>query len=297
MICKHVYERGLMNFTRFSVSHTSTVLSVLIGAFLIAVLAMSIGCGEKNEEKAGATDQSKAYSREYFADWLKHRSEIFELRFPPSENLRERTPDIGNKCDQIMALLSQMLRIRPPETVYMMIFENQFEAEELFGRQVPFVSNDTIFYEIFAPIGAPIAELMMKRVVPKGSKYEFVNEGFPTLIDFSGENYHQNVLYQVENGTAFEIDSLVDNDFYLRQPYQQRKEQAASFIGFLTKNFGSAPLLGLLKQDMSVNGIMMMSTKRGINVLAHEWKSTLAYLAQPDSALIKAQQRQEDDGE
>ncbi|MBU1317793.1 MAG: hypothetical protein KKG33_05225 [candidate division Zixibacteria bacterium] len=286
-----------MNFKRFSTFHISTLPSILICAFLIAVLAVSTGCGEKNDEKAGAADQSKAYSREYFADWLKYRSQIFELRYPPREDLRERAPDIGNKCDQIMALLSQMLRMRPPETVYMMIFDNQVEAEGLFGRQVPFVSNDTIFYEIFAPIGAPITELMMKRVAPEGSQYAFVNEGFPTLLDFSGENYHENVLQHVENGTAFEIDSLVNNDFYLRQPYQQRREQAASFIGFLTKNYGSAPLLGLLKRDMSLHGAMMMSTKRSLEILAHEWKSTLAYLAQPDSALIKAQQRQEDDGE
>lgn len=282
---------------RFLTLHTSTLLSILTGAFLIMLLTVFVGCGGKSDDESGAADQSKAYSREYFADWLKQSSQKFELRFPPREDLRERAPEIGVKCDQIMALLSQMLRMRPPETVYMMIFDNQFEAEELLGRQVPFISNDTIFYEIFSPLGAPIAELMMKRVAPEGSKYEFVNEGFPTLLDFSGENYHQNVLYQVENGTAYDIDSLVNNDFYLRQPFQQRREQAASFLGFLTKNYGSAPLLGLLKQDLSVNGILMMATKKSFAVLAAEWKATLPEIAQPDSALIKAQQRQDDDGE
>lgn len=289
MIGKHVYERGLMNSMFFSRIRAWTLLSILFASLLIAVFALLSGCGKKNEEKA---EGSRTYKREYFADWLKHRSQIFELRYPPKEDLEQRAPAIGEKCDQIVALLSQMLRMRPPHTIYIMIFDNKFDAEKMLGRKIPYVSNDTIFYDILSPLGAPITELMMKRAAPEGSKYAFINEGFPTLLDFSGQNYHANVLQQVENGTSFPIDSLVNNDAYQRMPYEQRREEAASFIGFLTKTYGSAPLLGFLKQDMSPNGILMMSTKRSLAVIADEWRLNLPKLAEPDSALIKAQQQQ-----
>lgn len=164
-----------------------------------------------------------------------------------------------------------------------MIFENGAEAKKILGRDVPYTSNDTVYYEIFSPLGKGITEIMMRQVAPEGSKFEFVNEGFPTLLDFSGANYHANSYQHLEDGTLFPIADMIDNEKYLTLPEIQRKEQAASFLGYITLNHGSTPLLGLLKEKVSANGIMMMTMKRSPEVLEHEWKISLPRLAVPPS--------------
>ncbi len=252
-----------------------TILTLALSVFLLITLVLTDGCGKKEEEAQSGFD------REYFAGWLKYSTEAFELRYPPSEDLSARIAAIGVKCDEIIVLLAQMLRHRPDGKIYVMIFQNSIEARKLLGREVPYTSNDTIYYEIFSPLGKGITEIMMRQVAPEGSKFEFVNEGFPTLLDFSGENYHANVFQHLENGTIIPIADLIDNEKYLKLPAIQRKEQAASFLGFLTLNYGSAPLLGFLKESISANGIMMMTTKRNLEVLEYEWKNSLPQLAVP----------------
>jgi hypothetical protein len=255
-------------------------------ATVVAIAAsLVVGCGGGSDKKeSGQTQNTSGVSREYYADWMKYKSRVFELRCPPREDIQNRLEAIGNKCDEIVSLLSMMLRTRPPEPIYMMIFPNRTEAENLLGRELPYASNDTIYYEILAPLGIGITDLMMHKVAPNGSRFDFVNEGFMALTDYSGENYHENVLQHLENGTLYSMDSLIDNETYRRLDSPRRREQAASFIGFLTYYYGSGPLVGLLREQISVNTILMVSTNKNLDVLEGEWKAVLPKLAKPQPA-------------
>lgn len=281
---------------RLNMLTPKSLISIIVATVFIAALSTVLltGCGKDNGDEQSAESGAK-YNREYFSGWMRHTSQsgIFELRCPQRETLAERLEPIGAKCDEILMLLAQMLQTRPPENIFLMVFESQVEAEKLLGRELPYVSGDTIYYDVFYPLGAPIAELMMKRVHPEGSRFNFVNEGFPTLIDFSGQNYHARAFEHLENGTLIPLDTLLDTLLYKGLPYPQRKEQAASFIGYLTLNYGSAPIVGLVKSGwgnasgssdgMSISGILRLATKKGVDVLGYEWRKALPNLAKPAS--------------
>lgn len=276
-----------MQFRRFLETLTLRLLILGTILLLVSVLALSVGCGKDKEAEEG-TDTSLAgerveVSREYFANWLRHSSKAFELRYPENEELHGRIEGIGQKLDTIVVFNAMYFSQRPPEKIYMMMFPNKFEAEEVLGREVPFVSGDTIFYEMFAPLGTAITKLMIDRVNPGGSKFAFVNEGLPTLLDFSGEDYHEKALDLIESGGIFPLADMVDNDVYTRMPRQLRREQAASFLGFLSYNYGPKPIRGLLKQDISAGGILTIATKKNLSVLEAEWKNDLPRLAALDS--------------
>ena len=276
-----------MQFRRF---HEALTLRLLVPGtilLLVSVLALTGGCG-KDKETEEDTDVSLAgerteVSREYYANWLRHSSRVFELRYPQNEELHDRIEGIGHKLDTIVAFNAMYFSKRPPEKIYLMMFPNILEAEEVLGREVPFVSGDTIFYEMFAPLGTGVTDLMLHLVNPDGSKFAFVNEGLPTLLDFSGEDYHEKAIGFIESGEAFPMADMVDNDKYARMPKQLRKEQAASFLGFLSYNYGPQPILGLLKQDISANGILTFATKKSLSILEAEWKNDLPRLATLDS--------------
>jgi hypothetical protein len=276
-----------MRFRRFLQALTLRLLVSGAILLLVSVLALTAGCG-KDKETTEDTDVSSAgerteVSREYYAGWLRHSSRVFELRYPQNEELHSRIDGIGQKLDTIVAFNAMYFGQRPPEKIFLMMFPNKFEAEEVLGREVPFVSGDTIFYEMFAPLGTGVTDLMLHLVNPDGSKFAFVNEGLPTLLDFSGEDYHERAIDLVESGEAFPMADIVENDLYARMPEQSRKEQAASFLGFLSYNYGPQPIQGLLKQDISANGILTFATKKGLEILEAEWKSDLPRLAALDS--------------
>ncbi|MCK4657601.1 MAG: hypothetical protein KAT85_11235 [candidate division Zixibacteria bacterium] len=276
-----------MQFRRFLEILTQRLLIPGTIILLVSLLALSVGCGKDKETEEG-TDTSSVgerveVSREYFANWLRHSSKVFELRYPQNEELHGRIEGIGQKLDTIVVFNAMYFSQRPPDKIYVMMFPNKFEAEEVLGREVPFVSGDTIFYEMFAPLGTGITELMLNRVNPGGSKFAFVNEGLPTLLDFSGEDYHEKALGFIESGEAIPVADMVDNDKYTRMPRQLRREQAASFLGFLSYNYGPKPIIGLLKQDISANGILTIATKKNLNILEAEWKNDLPRLAALDS--------------
>jgi hypothetical protein len=175
------------------------------------------------------------------------------------------------------------MNTKPPEKIYMMMFPDKFEAERLLGRELPFASGDTVFYEIFAPLGQGIAELMLNRAAPGGCKFDFVNEGIPTLLDFSGVDYHERAIELFEDGKGYPMSELVDNEAYAKMPRDIRRQQAASFLGFLSYVYGPQPILGLLKQSISANGILTVTTKKNLEALEFEWKNDLARLAGLDS--------------
>jgi hypothetical protein len=276
-----------MQFRRFL--ETAALRLIIPGTILllVSVLALSSGCG-KDKETTKDSDESPAgarveVNREYYANWLRHSSRAFELRYPQNEEVHSRIEGIGQKLDTIVVFNAMYFNQRPPEKIYMMMFPNKFEAEEVLGHEVPFVSGDTIFYEMFSPLGIGITELMINQVNPGGSKFAFVNEGLPTLLDFSGEDYHEKALGYIESGEVFPLADMVDNDKYTKMPRQLRKEQAASFLGFLSYNYGPSPIIGLLKQDISANGILTITTKKNLSILEAEWKKDLPRLAALDS--------------
>lgn len=260
-----------------------------ITLLLNALLVFSSGCGSKDEgseeptEEADVATEYPAVPREYFAGWQKYSSQAFELRYPPIEELEQRIDGIANKCDTIARFVAMYVNVQPSNKMYMMVFPNRFEAEELLGREVPCVSGDTIFYDIFSPLGIGVTKLMMKYAAPEGSKFDFVNEGLPRLLDFSGEDYHERAMEILNSGDTVSAAQLADNAEYSRLPRETRKDLAASFIGFLSYNYGPRPIYGLIREDLTARGILMLTIKKGIDALDMEWKRDLPRLASLDA--------------
>ena len=271
-----------MQLRQFSELKMSLAAVAGVVILLTLTLALAINCGKKKDESK-ETESSSALNREYFADWQKYKSQWLEFRYPLKMDLQNRIEAIGNKCDEILTFVSMVLKTKPPQPIYVMLFVNKSKAEEMLGRELPYVSGDTIYHEMFSPLGIGITKLMMEQVIPGGSSFDFINEGLPTLFDFSGKNYHKLALQHIEDGTAFTIMDIVDNEKYRKMPEQQRKEEAASFIGYLTYKFGSTPLLGLMKYDLSANATLMMSTKMNPQVHDLAWRNNLPKLASLDS--------------
>ncbi len=272
-----------MRFLRICQIGVSELLIFAIVGLQLSAVLFTAGCSKKEEDEKEVTEQAGGIPRQYFADWLKSSSRAFELRYPRNEEIASRIESIGAKCDTIARFVAMYMNVQPTQKIYLMIFQNKFKAEELLGHELPYVSGDTIFYEILAPLGTGITKYMMTLAAPQGSQFEFVNEGLPTLLDFSGEDYHERALDYFENDEMFPLTQLVDNEVYAKLPQLARREQAASFLGFLSYDYGPRPIVGLLREGLSANGILMIATKKSLEVLEQEWKSELPRLSRLDS--------------
>jgi len=267
--------KDLISEFRSGLAGRRAVVAAVLLLLLVSIL--TLGCSGSEEE--GESAEVQKVNREYFAKWLKHRSQFFDIRYSPNEDLHSRMEALGQKVDEVLGFNAMILRTKPPDSLFLMIFENATEAQNLMGRTLPYYSNDTVYYHVAAPLGVAVAQLMLDRAATEEIRYQCVAEGYPTLVDFSGFNYHQMALDYLERGNSYAVSDLFLDANYEQMQTSIRKIQAASFLGYLTYTYGAAPLVALIKHHENVDQAMKATTGKTLDQLAGEWEANLTKLA------------------
>lgn len=265
---------------RIGRKNTVRYMAIILASFLALCFVGGCDSGTEDESAEGERTPSADLGREYYADWLKHRSKYFEIRYAPNEDLHSRIQAIGEKMDEVILFNSMVLRTKPPDSLFVMLFENKTEGNRVTGKLLPFYSNDTIYYEVMSPIGLAISDYMLHKAAGDSIPYKFIEEGYPALLDFSGFNYHEMAQEYFDREEGYTAMQLVDNEIYSSMMRGPRRTLAASFIAFLTYTYGSAPIVGLLRQEGTAEDILQLATKKSIPELHADWERELPALAE-----------------
>ena len=241
------------------------------------ILCLVVGCGGDSDKQEGEETSGSDFGREYYANWLKYRSKYFELRYAPNEEVHERMKAIGDRMDEVLLFNSMVLRTKPPDSIFVMLFENRIEGNKVTGGMLPYFSNDTIYYDLMAPIGKAISDLMLHKAAKDTIRFDFLAEGYPTMLDFSGQNYHQMAQQFFDRKEGYTAMQLIDNEIFNSMTKNPRRILSASFIAYLTYTYGSAPMVGLLRMDGTSKEILEATTKKSIEELHAEWEKAVSY--------------------
>jgi len=126
----------------------------------------------------------------------------------------------------------------PKDTIHFFIHNNDKEMEELTGHNKTFITGNQIHWDRIPPFGTPLAIYLVDNMGIRRTDYDFLYDGLITLRDYSGSDYHHNTASLQELKRFIPLDSLIDNERYSRQNKRDREWEAASFIAFITYNFG-----------------------------------------------------------
>ncbi|MGB5139693.1 MAG: hypothetical protein WBP29_14255, partial [Candidatus Zixiibacteriota bacterium] len=188
-------------------------------ALSIVFLAMAVllsACSEKKPETAKpepvvqlqAADSTGIRPANFV--WGSEKHPMISFYFQPNDSLRQIAPSLLRKSLEIYEFACQALQWTTPEPVEFYCFEDVKTLEMYTSRREPFLAGNKIYYGYGPPFGRVFAEFVMSRLPEGESKFEFIREGTPMLLDYTGRNYHQATFNFLSDGSISPVADLTN---------------------------------------------------------------------------------------
>jgi hypothetical protein len=108
-----------------------------------------------------------------------------------------------------------------------------------------------MYYGYGPPFGRMITLFILEHIEGDPTHFQFMEEGMPTLFDWSGRNYHKAADDIRKAGQLASVEQITNNDSYDSLSTGLRPIEAASLIGFIMYNYGSALTMQLYHSQES----------------------------------------------
>ncbi len=260
----------------------SAVLSISL-LILFATLLIAACSGDKSKP---ADDHAAVDS--VYGNWQTFTYSGIRIHHAPHHFRDTLFHEDAQYWDAIRRRQAKFLNIPvPPDTIDVMYFTGPGRGKAVTGREYPFVRHDTIFFWQPSFYGPVMARYMINKWHPGPTNFPFLREGIIALLDFSGQNYHELTLRNIDEDrfeplAELAVDTAVNSDVERR-----KTTEAASFVDFIVFHYGTKALDAMYGADGSfdavVKGLFMIS----VDSLQTLWLETARRGAALDTAGTK----------
>jgi len=192
------------------------------------MLMVGFGCGGEKEEPLPQ-----------YEGWGKYSYRHFVFHYPEGSYWGRNIERLSNAYEKYLQENCHFLGIPLPEdTIHFYVHNNIEQLTELTGRTEAFHTKNQIHWDRIPPFGTPLARYLVDNMGVRKTDFDFLYDGLVTLRDYSGSDYHHNAASLLELQRFIPLDSLIDNEAYSRQEKRHREWEGASFVAFITYNFG-----------------------------------------------------------
>ncbi|MCB2231473.1 hypothetical protein KQH82_12215 [bacterium] len=274
-----------------SPERTSTVTIALLACMLgliVAFSAVTVSCSDAEKEPADKrSDSSKnaIFNDPKYADWQFYDCGQVKLFHPPHHLQMEQFPDRCNLYNQSITRMSQLLGMtRPWDTLVVFVYTGFGQGRELTGQEYPFTQDSIIHFWLPSFIGPTLTDWLIPHWVPTPPKYPFWIHGLRSLMDFSGQNYHQMTFDLIEKGTFIPLDSLSKDTLIDSNTERKQSAEAASFVAYVLADYGPGTLRKAYTSKLVFREMAMREFNKTVDSLQADWLA-FARSYVPDSVL------------
>jgi hypothetical protein len=207
--------------SRFEVG--SFIAIMVLGLFLLLS-----GCSKEKVETIPHYDGWKTYSYKHFV-----------FHFPEDCFWGTRMAEFSNAYERYLEDDCEFLAINvPSDTINFYIYDSPEQGKELTGHDIPYHTDNQIHWGRKTAFGLELARYLIDKMGIRRTDFNFLYDGLAALRDYSNANYHHNTIVRYKLGKLIPLDSLANNDSYARADTLWRVDESASFVAYLTYNYG-----------------------------------------------------------
>lgn len=265
-------------------------------AIFAAMFLLLSACSEKKPETAQpekpavlqAADSSGIRPANFVWGVQKHR--MIDFYFQPTDSLRIFAPELLKKALEIYQFCCEVMLWSTPEPVEFYCYQDMPTMTMYTSREEPFVLGNRIYYGYGPPFGRQFAEFVMSKLPGGPSRFAFLQEGIPILLDYTGRNYHHATNNFIGEGLIHSVSELTTNDEYLQLKENMREIEAASLAGYIMWEWGYEKFMQIYHSEKEFPEALKEATGVDVAQLQKQWllflpEHTVEKEAERDSAV------------
>jgi hypothetical protein len=259
---------------------------------LLAIVIITLSCSKKEEQ--AATPQIKPPDPAtgiHEADfvWGKEVGPDVTLYYQPTDSLKKVAPLLRNRVVTIYHNIDTMLCFHQLEPIEYYCYDSPEALKKYTGRDEAFFLGNRFYYGFGPVLGEEIAEYVMSKLPGGPSRYAFIREGLPLLLDHSGRNYHHATNNFVMQKTLFGVERLANNETFEKEEGIQKLVEAASLCAYIMYEYGYEKFMQLYHSQSDFPVALKEVLGVDTETLAKNWEAFL-----PEHTNEKELQRQQE---
>jgi hypothetical protein len=259
-----------------------------LGLLFVGVI-MVLSCSKK-EERSGASqpkppDPTTGISEADFV-WGKETGPNVTFYYQPTDSLKKIATLLKNRVVIVYHNIDTMLCFGQLEPIEYYCYDSPEALKQYTGRDEAFSLGNRFYYGFGPVLGAEIAEYLMNKLPGGPSRFAFIRDGLPLLLDHSGRNYHHATNNFIQEKSLLGVQLLTDDKAFENEQGMQKLVEAASLCAYVMYQYGYEKFMQLYhnKSDFptALKQVLGIDTK----TLATDWEAFL-----PEHTNEKEQER------
>ena len=270
----------------------------ILKLMLASTLLSMIGCSEKKPDAAKEQSPSPQVVHELQAPdstgirppdwtWGMENHPLIKFHYQPTDTLQFYAADLLKKALEIYEFDCQVLNWKTPEPLEFYCYEDIATLTRYTTSEEPFVLGNRIYYGYGPSFGRPFAEFVIANIPGGPTQFDFMKDGLPFLLDYSGRNYHHATNNFLVDGSIDPVASLVSNNEYQSLRETPRQIEAASLIAYLMWEYGNEKFMQIYLSKKSFTEALKEATGLTVDQLESQW-----HLFLPEHTVEKEEARQ-----
>lgn len=201
-------------------------MTAAIGGLLIVI--MLVGCGKEKVESLPVYD-----------GWQNYTYKHFVYHYGPGEFWGRNIDRFSNFNERYLQEDCEFLAIDvPTDTIHYYIHADSATAAATLGHEIPYVTSNQIHWGRPVALGVPIITYLIPKMNIRPTDFRVLYDGLVTLRDYSGNDYHDQTGMLHKIGQYIPLDSMFNNEAFLRRQILYRRQEAASLVAYITYTYG-----------------------------------------------------------
>lgn len=250
-------------------------LSFLI---LLSVFALlSFNCSNENKEQTSkenlAETTGQTATKEFlYDDWKTYTYKHIKIIYPPGHPLEDDLPAMASGYIKARDYIANFFRIREPaESLFIYYYTGVGQGREITGRHDQHVDGNILHFWLPGYYGTTLTEYLISKWQPQEPSFPFLKQGLMRLLDYSGIDYHERTLNNIDNGNFKSLAELAVDTTINVYDENIKSGMSASFIAFFVDSYGMDGLESLYLSEYSFEKSIDMLFKITPDSLQKDW--------------------------
>lgn len=260
-----------------------------LGLLLVGVL-MALSCSKK-EERPGASQlkppDPTTGIREADFTWGKEIGTNVTFYYQPTDSLKKIATLLKNRVVLVYHNIDTMLCFHQLEPIEYYCYDSPEALKRYTGRDDAFFLDNRFYYGFGPAFGSEIAKYLIDKLPGGPSRFAFIREGLPLLLDHSGRNYHHATNNFIQEKTLLGVQLLTDDTAFEKEQGMQKSVEAASLCAYIMYQYGYEKFMQLYHSQNDFPTALKQVLGIDAKTLATDWEAFL-----PEHTNEKEQERE-----